>query len=90
MHLAQPLTCLFVYYAPPYFCWLDLIPHISQPHAEGFVSWLSEGTSVDDEAGTNFTPGILAGLNDRSQSAYACPAPNPVPSAMGHPRPIVI
>jgi len=29
-------------------------------------------------------PGILAGLNDLSQSAYAAPAPNPVDSAMGH------
>ena len=32
-------------------------------------------------------PGILDGLNDRSQSAYAIPAPKPVPSATGHARP---
>ncbi len=32
-------------------------------------------------------PGILAGLNDRSQSAYAAPAPNPVDRAIGHVRP---
>lgn len=32
-------------------------------------------------------PGILAGLKERSQSAYAAPAPNPVDSAMGHVRP---
>jgi len=32
-------------------------------------------------------PGILAGLNERSQSAYAAPAPKPVNSAMGHVRP---
>ncbi len=32
-------------------------------------------------------PGILAGLNERSQSAYAMPAPKPVPSATGHARP---
>ena len=33
-------------------------------------------------------PGILAGLNERSQSAYAAPAPNPVVSAIGHARPV--
>lgn len=32
-------------------------------------------------------PGIRAGLNDRSQSAYAIPAPKPVESAIGHVRP---
>ena len=32
-------------------------------------------------------PGILAGLNERSQSAYAMPAPKPVLSATGHARP---
>lgn len=32
-------------------------------------------------------PGILAGLNDRSQSAYAAPAPKPVDRAIGHVRP---
>ena len=32
-------------------------------------------------------PGILAGLKERSQSAYAMPAPKPVPSATGHARP---
>ena len=32
-------------------------------------------------------PGILAGLKDRSQSAHAAPAPNPVERAMGHVRP---
>lgn len=35
------------------------------------------------------TPGILAGLNDRSQSAYAAPAPKPVERAMGHARPAI-
>ncbi len=34
-------------------------------------------------------PGILAGLKERSQSAYAAPAPNPVDNAMGHVRPVV-
>jgi hypothetical protein len=33
-------------------------------------------------------PGILAGLNDRSQSAYAAPSPKPVDSPMGHVRPV--
>lgn len=32
-------------------------------------------------------PDILAGLNERSQSAYAAPAPKPVDNAMGHVRP---
>jgi hypothetical protein len=32
-------------------------------------------------------PGILAGLKDRSQSAYAAPAPKPVERAIGHVRP---
>jgi len=32
-------------------------------------------------------PGMRAGLKERSQSAYAAPAPNPVPKAMGHVRP---
>ncbi len=32
-------------------------------------------------------PGTLAGLKERSQSAYAAPAPKPVASAMGHVRP---
>ena len=30
---------------------------------------------------------MRAGLNERSQSAYAIPAPNPVESAIGQPRP---
>jgi len=29
-------------------------------------------------------PGILAGLKERSQSAYAAPIPNPVDSPTGH------
>jgi hypothetical protein len=33
-------------------------------------------------------PGILAGLKERSQSAYAAPAPKPVDSATGHVRPM--
>jgi hypothetical protein len=33
------------------------------------------------------TPAIRAGLNDRSQSAYAAPAPKPVERAIGHARP---
>ena len=33
-------------------------------------------------------PGILAGLNERSQSAYAAPSPKPVDSPMGHVRPV--
>jgi hypothetical protein len=32
-------------------------------------------------------PGMRAGLNERSQSAYAMPAPKPVESAIGHVRP---
>ena len=36
---------------------------------------------------TTRTPAIRAGLNDRSQSAYAAPAPKPVERAMGHARP---
>ena len=36
---------------------------------------------------TTRTPAMRAGLNDRSQSAYAAPAPNPVERAMGHARP---
>ena len=32
-------------------------------------------------------PGTRAGLKERSQSAYAAPAPNPVESATGHVRP---
>jgi len=39
-------------------------------------------------AGRTRVPGILAGLKERSQSAYAAPAPNPVDSAMGHVRPV--
>jgi len=35
---------------------------------------------------TTRTPAIRAGLNDRSQSAYAAPAPKPVERAMGHAR----
>lgn len=31
-------------------------------------------------------PGILAGLKERSQSAYAAPEPKPVDSATGHVR----
>jgi len=38
-------------------------------------------------AGITRTPGILAGLNERSQSAYAAPAPKPVDRAIGHVRP---
>ncbi len=34
-------------------------------------------------------PGILAGLKERSQSAYAAPAPKPVDNAIGHVRPIL-
>lgn len=33
-------------------------------------------------------PGTLAGLKERSQSAYAAPAPKPVASAMGQVRPL--
>ena len=68
MHLAQPRTCLSVYHFPS--CFLRYIPNSKplQIQAEGFDSLVSEGAG-DDEAGTNFTPGILAGLNDRSQSA---------------------
>lgn len=33
------------------------------------------------------TPAMRAGLKDRSQSAYAAPAPKPVERAMGHARP---
>lgn len=40
------------------------------------------------EAGIIRTPGILAGLNERSQSAYAAPAPKPVERAIGHALPI--
>ena len=36
---------------------------------------------------TTRTPAMRAGLNDRSQSAYAAPAPKPVERAMGHARP---
>ena len=32
-------------------------------------------------------PGMRAGLNERSQSAHAARAPNPVDRAMGHVRP---
>lgn len=42
------------------------------------------------EAGMMRVPGILAGLNDRSQSAYAAPAPKPVERAIGHARPVVL
>lgn len=43
----------------------------------------------DSEVGcwSTRTPAIRAGLNDRSQSAYAAPAPKPVVRAMGHARP---
>ena len=34
------------------------------------------------------TPGILVGLNERSQSAYAAPAPKPVDRAIGQARPV--
>lgn len=43
-----------------------------------------------DSAGgcwTTRTPAMRAGLKDRSQSAYAAPAPKPVERAMGHARP---
>ncbi len=46
-------------------------------HCESFVA----------SAGMTRVPGILAGLNDRSQSAYAMPAPKPEPSAIGHALP---
>lgn len=42
-----------------------------------------------DAAEIILVPGIRAGLNDRSQSAYAAPAPNPVVSAIGHARPVI-
>jgi hypothetical protein len=35
-------------------------------------------------------PGILAGLKERSQSAYAAPAPKPVDNAIGHVRPMYV
>jgi hypothetical protein len=41
------------------------------------------------DAETIRVPGILAGLNERSQSAYAAPAPKPVDKAIGHVRPEV-
>ena len=52
----------------------------------------AENTNQELYFGTSFsestlTPAILAGLNERSQSAYAAPAPKPVDSAMGHVRP---
>lgn len=34
-------------------------------------------------------PGILAGLNERSQSAYAAPIPKPVDRPIGHVRPVL-
>jgi len=34
-------------------------------------------------------PGIRAGLKERSQSAYAAPAPKPVERAIGHVRPVI-
>jgi len=43
-----------------------------------------------DSAGgcwTTRTPAMRAGLKDRSQSAYAAPAPKPVERATGHARP---
>ena len=49
-----------------------------------------EVESYFDSAGgcwTTRTPGMRAGLKDRSQSAYAAPAPKPVERATGHARP---
>lgn len=48
------------------------------------------GEGYFDSAGgcwTTRTPAMRAGLKDRSQSAYAAPAPKPVERAMGHVRP---
>jgi hypothetical protein len=49
-----------------------------------------DGRGYFDSVGgcwTTRTPAMRAGLNDRSQSAYAAPAPKPVERAMGHARP---
>ena len=59
-------------------------PAIPPLHASRLASDVAAGAAL---AGIIRTPGILAGLNERSQSAYAAPAPKPVESAMGHARP---
>jgi hypothetical protein len=50
------------------------------------------GGDYFDSAGgccwTTRTPAMRAGLKDRSQSAYAAPAPKPVERAIGHARPV--
>ena len=79
---------------PPY---NDLSPHL--PNAprvyvapptslpDVYVIPAHEDSFLASEAGRMRVPGIRAGLNERSQSAYAMPAPKPVPSATGHARP---
>ena len=53
------------------------------------VYFFSADSGADDAGNTtSLVPGTRAGLNDRSQSAYAAPAPNPVDNAIGHVRPV--
>ena len=55
-----------------------------------FYQKVEEWNDYFDSAGgcwTTRTPAIRAGLKERSQSAYAAPAPKPVERAMGHARP---
>jgi hypothetical protein len=65
-------------------------------HGRRAYYFLPNGGWDEDERGyfdsvggcwTTRTPAIRAGLNDRSQSAYAAPAPKPVERAIGHARP---
>jgi hypothetical protein len=65
-------------------------------HGRGSCNYLPKGGWDGDAKGyfesvggcwTTRTPAMRAGLNDRSQSAYAAPAPKPVERAMGHARP---
>lgn len=65
---------MHAYIAVPLFC--RPAPHFAS------------GAAVASVLGMILVPGIRAGLNDRSQSAYAAPIPNPVPSAIGHARPV--
>ena len=65
-------------------------------HGRGVYNYPPMSGRGEDERGyfdsvggcwTTRTPAIRAGLNERSQSAYAAPAPKPVERAMGHARP---
>lgn len=55
------------------------VPSVSEQDRSHFCSSRAEMILV---------PCSLAGLNERSQSAYAAPRPKPVDSEMGHVRPM--